>query len=95
MKILALVLSLASAVVASAQSPKPTIVLVHGAFADGSSWAKVIPILEADGYTVIAVQNPLTSLPDDIATTKTGHRRTRSSRRQPWRRPTFERLSSS
>src|SRR3989442_10624408 len=55
-----------------AQSPaaKPTIVLVHGAFADGSSWAKVIPILEGDGYTVIAVQNPLTSLADDIAATK-------------------------
>ena len=45
-------------------------VLVHGAFADGSSWAKVIPILDGDGYTVIAVQNPLTSLADDIATTK-------------------------
>jgi pimeloyl-ACP methyl ester carboxylesterase len=51
-------------------SAKPTIVLVHGAFADGSSWSKVIPVLERDGYTVIAVQNPLTSLPDDVATTK-------------------------
>jgi len=49
---------------------KPTIVLVHGAFADGSGWQKVIPILQNDGYTVIAVQNPLTSLPDDVATTK-------------------------
>src|SRR5215471_12425856 len=47
-----------------------TIVLVHGAFVDGSSWQKVIPILQSDGYTVIAVQNPLTSLPDDVATTK-------------------------
>ena len=47
-----------------------TIVLVHGAFVDGSSWQKVIPILQNDGYTVIAVQNPLTSLPDDVATTK-------------------------
>jgi pimeloyl-ACP methyl ester carboxylesterase len=70
MKTLALVLSLASIAVGSAQSSKPTIVLVHGAFADGSSWARVIPILEADGYTVIAVQNPLTSLSDDVATTK-------------------------
>ncbi|MCW3061189.1 MAG: hypothetical protein JWQ02_3010 [Capsulimonas sp.] len=52
------------------QNPKPTIVLVHGAFADGSSWSHIIPILERDGYPVIAVQNPLTSLPDDIATTK-------------------------
>src|SRR5438445_156318 len=56
--------------VAYADSSKPMIVLVHGAFADGSSWSKVIPILERDGYTVIAVQNPLTSLPDDVATTK-------------------------
>ena len=55
-----------------AQSPaaKPTIVLVHGAFADGSSWSKVIPILQHDGYTVIAVQNPLTSLAADVETTK-------------------------
>ena len=49
---------------------KPTIVLVHGTFVDGSSWYKVIPILQRDGYPVIAVQNPLTSLPDDVATTK-------------------------
>src|SRR6266576_3458466 len=51
-------------------SAKPTIVLVHGAFADGSSWSKVIPILQRDGYTVIAVQNPLTSLAADVETTK-------------------------
>src|SRR5260221_7942337 len=54
----------------AAQSAKPTIVLVHGAFADGSSWSKVIPILQRDGYTVIAVQNPLTSLAADVETTK-------------------------
>ena len=70
MKALIFVLALASATVGSAQTAKPTIVLVHGAFADGSSWAKVIPILEGDGYAVIAVQNPLTSLADDVATTK-------------------------
>jgi pimeloyl-ACP methyl ester carboxylesterase len=46
---------------------KPTIVLVHGAWADGSSWSKVIPILQKNGYRVIAVQNPLTSLDDDVA----------------------------
>lgn len=51
-------------------SAKPTIVLVHGAFADGSSWSKVIPILQRDGYNVIAVQNPLTSLDADVETTK-------------------------
>jgi pimeloyl-ACP methyl ester carboxylesterase len=70
MKVLTLLLSVASVAVGSAQTAKPTIVLVHGAFADGSSWAKVIPILDGDGYNVIAVQNPLTSLADDIATTK-------------------------
>ncbi|MEO7996867.1 MAG: alpha/beta hydrolase, partial [Gemmatimonadaceae bacterium] len=46
------------------------IVLVHGAFADGSSYGKVIPILRAKGYHVTAVQNPLTSLADDVAATK-------------------------
>ncbi|MDV3310016.1 MAG: alpha/beta hydrolase [Cyclobacteriaceae bacterium] len=46
------------------------VVLVHGAFADGSSWAKVIPILQAKGYNVIAVQNPLTSFGEDVAATK-------------------------
>src|SRR5438477_2654449 len=51
-------------------SAHPTIVLVHGAFADGSSWSKVIPILQRDGYTVIAVQNPLTSFAADVETTK-------------------------
>ena len=55
---------------AQKSNPKPSIVLVHGAFADGSSWQRIIPLLERDGYTVTAVQNPLTSLPDDIATTK-------------------------
>ena len=49
---------------------KPAIVLVHGAFADATSWQHVIPLLERDGYTVTAVQNALTSLPDDVATTK-------------------------
>src|ERR1700691_5395405 len=46
------------------------IVLVHGAFADGTSWAKVIPILEARGFHVVAVQNPLTSLSDDVNATR-------------------------
>lgn len=46
------------------------VVLVHGAFADGSSWANVIPLLQAKGLNVIAVQNPLTSLDDDVAAAK-------------------------
>jgi len=54
----------------SNQNSKTSIVLVHGAFADGSSWNKVIPILEAGGFAVTAVQNPLKSLADDVATTK-------------------------
>jgi pimeloyl-ACP methyl ester carboxylesterase len=48
---------------------RPTIVLVHGAWADGSSWNKVIPILQDKGYEVLAVQNPLTSIDDDAAAT--------------------------
>src|SRR6516225_9860319 len=47
------------------QTTVKNIVLVHGAFADGTSWAKVIPILEKRGFHVVAVQNPLTSLSDD------------------------------
>jgi len=46
------------------------IVLVHGFWADGSSWSKVIPILKIAGHKVIAVQLPLHSLADDIATVK-------------------------
>jgi pimeloyl-ACP methyl ester carboxylesterase len=49
---------------------KPAIVLVHGAFADASSWQRLIPLLERRGYYVTAVQNSLTSLTDDIATTR-------------------------
>src|SRR5271156_1699359 len=46
------------------------IVLVHGAFADGSSWSKLIPILEARGFHVEAVQNPMTYLTDDVHATR-------------------------
>jgi len=46
------------------------IVLVHGAFADGSSWSKVIPLLLAKGYKVTAVSNPLTTFQEDVAATK-------------------------
>lgn len=54
---------------ASISTPK-TVVLVHGAFADGSSWRKVIPLLEAEGLRVVAVQNPLSSLASDVDATK-------------------------
>ena len=48
-----------------AADPKPTIVLVHGAFADSSSWSGVITKLEKDGYPVVAVANPLRSVKGD------------------------------
>ena len=54
---------------APAAQPVKNIVLVHGAFADGSSWAKVVTILQVRGYNVTAVQNPLTSFADDVAAT--------------------------
>ena len=50
--------------------PVKNVVLVHGAFADGSGWRRVVDILGKDGYTVTVVQEPLTSLADDVAATK-------------------------
>lgn len=67
---LALVLAFVIASVGSVRvmaSNKPNIVLVHGAWADGSSWSAVIQRLQAKGYNVIAPQFPLTSLSDDVA----------------------------
>lgn len=55
---------------AATPAAKPVIVLVHGAFADATGWQRVIPILQRDGYEVIAVQNPLESLAGDVETTK-------------------------
>ena len=60
--------------IAHAQSAPPlkakNVVLVHGAWADGSSWAEVIPLLQAAGLNVTAVQNPLTSLKDSVEATR-------------------------
>jgi pimeloyl-ACP methyl ester carboxylesterase len=67
--LLASILTAGAALPAHAESDT-TIVLVHGAFADGSSWQKVIPHLQAKGMKVVAVQNPLTSLADDVAATR-------------------------
>lgn len=53
-----------------AKSAKPTVVLVHGAFADSSSWSGVIKQLKEDGYPVIAAANPLRSLSSDAASVK-------------------------
>src|SRR5258706_452451 len=59
---------------ASAQTAKPAearnVVLVHGAWADGSSWSEVVARLQAAGLHVTAVQNPLTSLADSVAATR-------------------------
>src|SRR5882757_5320525 len=51
-------------------APVKNIVLVHGAFADGSSWSKVIPMLQSKGFHVRSVGIPLTSFTDDVAATK-------------------------
>jgi pimeloyl-ACP methyl ester carboxylesterase len=65
-----------TAVSANAQTATPaptpakkTVVLVHGAWADGTSWSRVIPYLLAAGLNVVAVQNPLASLEGDVANT--------------------------
>jgi len=52
------------------QAGLPTIVLVHGAFADASGWSEVITRLQKRGYSVIAVQNALASLASDVANTR-------------------------
>ena len=55
---------------ASSATRVKNIVLVHGAFADGSSWSKVIPLLQKLDYHVVTVQNPMTSLADEVAFTR-------------------------
>ncbi len=73
-RILCSVAAIVLAISASAQTTNPiaakNILLVHGAWADGSSWSKVIPRLTAAGFNVVAVQIPLTSLADDVAATE-------------------------
>jgi pimeloyl-ACP methyl ester carboxylesterase len=58
----------ATAHAAGGGGPKPTVVLEHGAWADGSSWTGEIQRLQADGYTVYAPPNPLRGLANDSAT---------------------------
>lgn len=72
-QIVTAVFALASLLVVSvsqAEDATPSVVIVHGAFADGSDWAKVVPFLQAEGVAVTVVQNPLTSLADDVAATQ-------------------------
>jgi pimeloyl-ACP methyl ester carboxylesterase len=56
---------------ARAATPKPTVVLVHGAWADASGWSGVAQRLQAKGYTVVAPANPLRGVPADAAYLKT------------------------
>lgn len=58
-----------TAIAAPATGPVRNVVLVHGAFADGSGWQPVADILRKDGYTVSIVQEPETSLADDVTAT--------------------------
>ncbi|PLP97153.1 alpha/beta hydrolase [Cupriavidus pauculus] len=60
----------ATAATPTATAPVRNIVLVHGLYADGSSWEKVIPLLQARGYHVTSVQNPTTSLDADVDAVK-------------------------
>jgi pimeloyl-ACP methyl ester carboxylesterase len=64
---IALTGALSSQVSAAEAAAKPTIILVHGAFADSSSWDGVTAKLEKDGYTVIGVANPLRSVKSDAS----------------------------
>lgn len=57
----------ATASVSSSSAVKPTIVLVHGAFADSSSWDQEIQFLQNQGYPVVAVANPLRDVASDSA----------------------------
>ena len=70
----ALLAIIAPAAKATAQTPPSqgvkTVLLIHGAWADGSSWSKVIPLLQAKGLHVVAVQIPLTSFADDVSATQ-------------------------
>lgn len=60
----------ASATLSANAQPAKSVVLVHGGFVDGSGWDGVYQILKKDGYDVTIVQNPTTSLADDVAVTK-------------------------
>jgi pimeloyl-ACP methyl ester carboxylesterase len=55
---------------AAPDAEKPTVVFVHGAFDDGSAWNEIIPSLHAKGLKVVSVQNPLSSLADDVSATR-------------------------
>ena len=60
----------ASLVSAAFAADAPSVLLVHGAWANGSSWARVVPLLQARGLDVVAVHNPLSSFEADVAATR-------------------------
>lgn len=62
---------------AATMDTKPTIIFVHGLWADGSSWHKVIPLLLDKGFEVISVQNPTTTLEEDVAAANAAIERTK------------------
>ena len=72
MKFVSLVLAASALVSLAGESAAEvkSMVLLHGAFADSSGWKPVARILEDDGYTVQIVQEPETSIKDDVAATK-------------------------
>ena len=76
MKRLILGLAISSALAGSvaARADVKTVVLVHGAFADGSGWKPVADILQKHGYSVRVVQEPETSFEADVAATRPGRR---------------------
>lgn len=59
-----------SVVTTTFAADSPSVVLVHGAWANGSSWAQVVPLLQAKGINVVAVHNPLSSFEADVAATR-------------------------
>src|SRR5579872_4935867 len=63
-------IALGMAVTGASAAPVKSIILVHGGFVDGSGWEGVYEILKKDGYDVTIVQNPTTSLADDVAVTR-------------------------
>src|SRR5260221_14385809 len=67
---LALTATLGIALAPAGQAAVKSIVLVHGAFADGSGWKAVVDILERDGYSVYVAQIPETTFEADVAATK-------------------------
>ncbi len=76
--LLSVVVTESSNVHAQVPDSKPTIIFVHGVWADGSSFGSQIEALQEKGYPVISVQNPITSLADDVATTKRAIARAKS-----------------